>query len=286
MPDDVQRLLSQAERFARLTDRLSVSFAEELATVLRDLDRELVRLVADARSGNRTATALAVRAGELRRALREVLRAAGYDALVDRASRRALDEALEVLGRTDVGRTTRRFVTQDVARLEALRTLRVGEMVAKGDEAAIALWRTLVRGLYAQQPVAAIVEDLAEALDLEFAEARTLYDTATAVYGREIEALKSGPEDVFLYSGPIDNQMRPFCLQHIGKVFSRAAIDALDNGQLADTFLTGGGYNCRHIWMRLSALDEDAAKADTGERLEFVTESLADVQPKKRARAA
>lgn len=286
MPDDVQRLLSQAERFARLTDRLSVSFTEELATVLRDLDRELVRLVAEAKAGNRTATALAVRAGELRRQLREVLRAAGYDALIDRASRRALDEALEVLGQTQVGRTTRRFTTQDATRLEALRTLRVGELVAKGDEAAIAIWRTLVRGLYAQQPVSAIVEDLAEALDVEFAEARTLYDTATAVYGREIEALKSGPEDVFLYSGPIDNQMRPFCAQHIGKVFSRRAIDALDNGQLADPFLTGGGYNCRHVWMTLSSLSDSAALADTGERVAYVAEALADVQPKKRARAA
>ena len=75
-------------------------------------------------------------------------------------------------------------------------------------------------------------------------------------------------------------------MKHIGKVFSRRAIDALDNGQLADPFLTGGGYNCRHVWMTLSSLSDSAALADTGERVAYVAEALADVQPKKRARAA
>lgn len=285
MTDDA-RLLSQAERFARLADTLSADFARELQAVLLEMDRALVRLVAEAKAGSRTATALAVRAGTLRDELRRLLREAGYDAVVDRLTRRALDASLDALARnTRVGRAVRAFTTADVTSLEALRALRLGELLAQGEEAGISLWRTLVRGLYAQQPTVAIVEDLADALDIEFAEARTLYDTSTAVFGREIEALQAQPDDVFVYMGPVDAVMRPFCAEHIGRVYTRDAIDALDNGQLPDVFRTGGGYNCRHVWMTVSGLSDLRDLAGTTQRAPVIVEALHDVQPVKRQKA-
>ena len=282
-----QRLMSQAERFARLTDTLSAEFARELQAVLVEMDRALVRYVADAKAGSRTATALAVRAGALRDELRRLLREAGYDEVVDRMTRRSLDAAIETLGRnTRVGRSVRAFTTVDLTGLDALRTLRLGELLNQGDEIGISLWRSLVRGLYGQQPVRAIVEDLADALDIEAAEARTLYDTTTAVFGREVEANKGTPADAYMYSGPIDAVMRPFCAQQIGRVYTEAEITALDNGQLPDVFRTGGGYNCRHLWMRVAEGSDLAGLAGTSERAPYVRELLAEVTPRKRARAA
>jgi hypothetical protein len=52
----------------------------------------------------------------------------------------------------------------------------------------------------------------------------------------------------FQYIGPDDSANRPFCDRHVDKVYTREEIDALDNGQIANVFLTGGGYRCRHHW--------------------------------------
>lgn len=285
MTDD-QRLMTQAERFARLTDTLSAEMAKELQAVLVEMDRALVRLVAQAKAGSRTATALAVRAGQLRSELRRLLTEAGYDEVVTRMTRKSLDRAVaELTANTRVGRAVRAFTTVDLTGLEALRMLRLGELLNQGDEVAISLWRTLVRGLYGQQPVSAIVEDLADALDIEITEARTLYDTSTAVFGREIEAMKARADGAFAYMGPVDAVMRPFCAQHIGRVYTRPEIDALDNGQLPDPFRTGGGYNCRHVWMAVSRLSELNDLVGTDQRAPVVAEALRDVQPVKRQKA-
>lgn len=52
----------------------------------------------------------------------------------------------------------------------------------------------------------------------------------------------------FQYIGPDDSANRPFCDRHVDKIYTREEIDALDNGQIANVFLTGGGYRCRHHW--------------------------------------
>lgn len=100
--------------------------------------------------------------------------------------------------------------------------------------------------------------------------ARTLFETAIMDTAQIAVAAHSTTSDVFLYSGPIDDRCRPFCMQRVGKVYSRANIDRMDNGQLANTFLTRGGYNCRHQWrpVRKPAL---IALADTGRHVDAAT---------------
>ncbi len=80
---------------------------------------------------------------------------------------------------------------------------------------------------------------------------------------------------LFLYSGPVDGQVRPFWLEHVGKVYSVAAIRALDNGQLPDVLLTRGGWECRHHWAPLGRLSERREMAGTDERLPEVVADLA-----------
>jgi hypothetical protein len=91
-----------------------------------------------------------------------------------------------------------------------------------------------------------------------------------------VEALKAGddPETRYAYLGPVDTKVRPFCRQHVGKVYTRAEIDALDNGQLNNVFLTGGGYNCRHVWNEVSKYSELYDYAGTERRVPEVRDDL------------
>ena len=76
-------------------------------------------------------------------------------------------------------------------------------------------------------------------------------DTAASVLNRIAAAFSATGRDheTFLYSGPIDGRLRPFCAERVGRVFSRKAIDAMDNGQLPNVYLTCGGHQCRHTWL-------------------------------------
>jgi hypothetical protein len=95
--------------------------------------------------------------------------------------------------------------------------------------------------------------------------ARTLYESSIAEFSQVVTATKAGQTDrVFLYTGPIDNRIRTFCIGIVGRVFSRPVIDKMDNGQMPNTFLTRGGYNCRHQWRDVTDIPELARLADTG----------------------
>jgi len=276
MPTEAQRaqalrLEAAAVRRAAVLERLNAAFARELGRVLRDLERNLLARVPAIKAGSRTATALAARSLVLRRELREALRDAGYDRLVDVSTEATFARLERTVAATTVGRQVVRFVAGDpgLDTLRALRVLATTGLDYQGDEVAIALWRSLTQGLYADRSVRDIVADLADAIDRSEREARTLYDTAATTYTRTLEAISTpgGPTEAFLYTGPDDLKIREFCKAHVGRVYTRRSISAMDNDtpDLADVFLHGGGYNCRHVWLHVpqgSALSE---VADTGE---------------------
>jgi hypothetical protein len=140
------------------------------------------------------------------------------------------------------------------ARLIALREVQLSELLDEGDSLAQALSQSAMRGLFGARDVNRILDDLGLVVDRTESQIRTLYDTSVSVYGRAVEAVQAGddPDTPFAYMGPVDSVTRPFCLQHVGKVYTRAQIDELDNGQLGDVFLTGGGYGCRHQFVEVS----------------------------------
>jgi hypothetical protein len=55
----------------------------------------------------------------------------------------------------------------------------------------------------------------------------------------------------YIYLGPVDGLIRPFCLARVGNVYTREEIMSPENsnGQLDNPLITGGGYNCRHKWV-------------------------------------
>lgn len=281
MPDPVARLLAFVDRSTRDLDLLSARFARELAAVLRDAERRLRPLLARAQSGDRTAVLQAAAANRVRQDLRTVLQQAGYDSLARAATTAPLDEiANRVLqGRRLGGVQTELSLDMDV-RLQAFKTLHYAELLDAGDALSVQLSRALTRSLFGTQSIRDIVNTLGDVVDDSDNRIRTLYDTAISIYGREVEAIQAGdePETTFLYVGPVDDKTRDFCLDHVGRVYTRSEIDDLDNGQIDNVFLTGGGYNCRHVWHEISRFSELYPLKGTSKRVPEVMDRVRDVR--------
>lgn len=270
-------LLTEAEKLAAVADAVSGRYAIELARVLRDLERSLRALAQAAVDGSKTALGRAVRAARLRKDIQKALQAAGFDHLAETATSGSLDALVAQLAKVRGAAKLAAFTTSDETRILALKELAKLDVLGQGQAIWTAVWRTLAQGLFSQRPVAFILDDLAEALDLEEARARTLYDTAVSVFTRQIEAMKSTgePEELFVYVGPVDLKLRPFCHAHVGKVYTRSGIEALDNGQLPNVFLTGGGYNCRHTFHAVSKFSALRDLVNTDQRMPEVEAALA-----------
>jgi hypothetical protein len=267
-------LATEADKLARIADEIGASFARELSRVLRDLERDLRRLALDAQAGSRTALSRAVRAAKIRRQIQQALKAAGYDQLAQQATGRGLDALLAQVERLRGAARLAQFSASDMTRILALKELARIDLLGRGDAIAHAVWRTFSYGLLTQRPVNDLLDDLAESIDVETTQARTLYDTTVNVFGRQVEAMKAKDGDVFAYMGPADVKLRPFCRERVGKVFTREQIDAMDNGQLPQPFLTGGGHNCRHTFVAVSKLSELRALVGTDQRVPEIEAAL------------
>ena len=262
-------ILQEADRLAAVTEAISGSYALELARVLRDLESELRRLAIEAQQGSDSALARAVAAGRARAQITKALDRAGYSMLVRKYSDFQLDAVVAQVQNLRGAADLAPYFTADESRILALKELAKIDLLNQGEEIAHAVWRTLAQGIFTQRPLADLLDDLASTLDISQRQARTMYDTAVNVFSRQLEAMKATgePDEPFLYLGPDDDKTREFCQEHVGKVYSRAAIDQMDNGQLPNVFLTGGGYNCRHQFVAVSKYGDAARYVDTDEQL-------------------
>jgi len=267
-------LQQSANRDAALIDSMTESFARELEIVLELLTakiRVLVRQLQRNPNGRLVAKsqnlALALR---LRADLRQALQDAGYQDFAFKFADEPLDTlALQMLKAGTRTGTAAQLGAFDVEALAALKQLRLADLLQVGEDIAIQLWRVTVDGVLGTRPVLDLVDDISDLLDISSRRARTVYDTAVSTFSRQVSQLGTTgePQEAFFYVGPVDTKVRPFCLAHVGKVYSRQSIDAMDNGQLPNVMLTGGGYNCRHRFQRVSKLDTALlALMDTDQR--------------------
>jgi hypothetical protein len=308
-------LVALAEILAEDADQLSDAFARELADVLRRLERRLPEVISEATSGRTGSAVRAAALGRARANLRRLLTEAGYDDLIDTSVTVSVDRALARLAATsEAYRQALAFDTTGrptafTGLLRALVETGREDLRLWGDELATALWRATARGVLGAEPPARLIASLTSVLDGQRARAATLYDTNVSIVQRvavqtivpTLDAtindptapapLATGgdvlpvPEDqLYAYVGPVDSLIRPFCLRHIGKVYTRAEIEALDNEQLPNPFLTGGGYNCRHLWAPISRFSASADLRGTDGRLPEVEAELARVRPQARTR--
>jgi hypothetical protein len=270
MPIVPHKARRQAAARDREISRTGAGFEAQLARVWVEVRQRIVRLTNQliAEKGRVVSTAVNLGvartvAAELQRTLQE----AGYQDLVASALETMGELAkYQGLGQTRVLRVER---TQawSAETLDAFHDIKLRELVQVSEAAIGRIEQTLLRGIVGAQDRGELLNELLAELEVSLPQARTIYDTALSEFSRiAVTSTATGASDeAFLYSGPIDGLTRPFCLELVGKVFSRSDIDAMDNGQLDNTLITGGGYNCRHTWLPVPPGDALEALAGTGD---------------------
>src|SRR5262245_14408445 len=286
MSANILRFVQSAKRTADAADALSAQFARELTRILRAAERNLRAVIAKSASGERTAIVTAAQAERVRRDIRQTLKQAGYDALATEATQLPFDRIGErMLTMRRLGQQAAELSFFELSRMEALKSMYAGTLLEQGDDVAKALWQAVVRGVFGARSPERILDDLADVLDGSEPAIRTLYDTLLSIYGRQVEAIQAGdePQAAFAYMGPVDDKTRDFCLDHVGRVYTRDEIDTLDNGQLDNVFLTGGGYNCRHVFMEVSRFSELREFVGKPVRIPEIMDDVRHVRARKKA---
>lgn len=263
-----------AEREAALQDEAVEAFERLLAQVvtrlLRRLRAELAEWEVD--DAQRLVNDLANlgRALAFREQLATWLEQEGFLDLLTRVLGEPFDELAESVFASSRVAADAAKLASFTDTLSALKELRLADLLDVSDDIGRELSKIVFEGMVGLRPVDALVLDIADRLELTQRQARTIYDTGISTFARQVEQLHAdGTDDeLFVYVGPFDEKNRDFCEERVGKVFERQAIDEMDNGQLPDVFLTGGGYNCRHTWKRVSVLDDELRElAKTGARV-------------------
>lgn len=84
--------------------------------------------------------------------------------------------------------------------------------------------------------------------------AGTYARTAHMRFSRTVQGMTAEQNGLkqFIFVGPGDGKTRDWCIDHLGNVYTRDEIDQMDNGQLPNAWVNGGGWNCRHVWAGVS----------------------------------
>lgn len=271
--------------FANVADTESARFARELARVLSVIERDLLGLIGAVRAKERGVVARVGRLLTLRREIRKAVTDAGFSGLATRASIDAVSAMADAATGSRLIAAATKLGAVSSARLEAMASLMRADLLGLGDVMAQQLWRASMTSIYTATPPEKIVASLSKVIDRTRAQVQTLFDTQVSVVGRQIVADDRDRDETqaFIYVGPIDGVVRQWCLDHMGKVYTRDRIEAMDNGQLPNPFLTGGGYACRHSWMSVSEPDLIAI-ANTGERAPGFSERVKTAETIKASR--
>lgn len=270
MPIDPKRVRRTTAAMDRDITARVTTFQSALADVWGSLRRRIVELTNTLEAQGGRIQSTAINLGVARRVAADMQRwlaEAGADDLL----RGAIDDMGDLsryrgVGQSVVGRTETNTAWSS-ANLDAFRQVKMAELAEIPAAAVRAVEQVLLKGIVSAQDRAELINELAGLLDTSLPRATTVYDTALSEYTRlaVVGNARGTDDEAFLFDGPIDAKMRPFCAERVGKVFSRAEIDGMDNGQLDNTLLTGGGYNCRHTWIPVPEDDPLNAKSGTGE---------------------
>ena len=269
---ELSDLIATADRIARTGDRLTRAFADDLTRIWRQIERLIAAEIAST-----SASAIALR--RLRRKLRDAFTDAGFDEFATKA---AVDSVATMAAAVGTSRIPRAALSDRLAALQAVAT---GNLLAQGDNAANALYRAVSQHLAGSRDVRDILRSLTKTLDREAHEVGAVFDTQVSIFGRQVEDLRSQklpPDQPYLYSGPIDGRTREWCLQRVGKIYTRDEIDRMDNGQIPNVFLSAGGYRCRHSFL---AVESRALRelSNTGQRADGYDAQIERVEQWKAA---
>ena len=120
----------------------------------------------------------------------------------------------------------------------------------------------IVKGVLGEASERGIFQAIQQQAGLSNAQMRTLVTTGLNDYSASVGKImmdESPENEKFRYVGAIDEKTRPFCL----RVWEAGTLTKKEikrrfpsNDQGGDTFISRGGYNCRHQWMPVEASKE------------------------------
>jgi hypothetical protein len=246
-------------------DRMGARTAKLLARLAKRLEKDLERIIAkldtdEGRLENTRHNAAQIRA--IRRQVIEVAQREGMKELVKQLEKdlpKLVDEVLRDF--PDLG-DFNPDIKADLDRLFKGQAEEIGKLFGNAaDDIALAV-QDAVTG---SKDISRLVSRVADKLDTSFGRAFVATDTAIRGYARTAtveqgeSAKEAGVEFVYFYGGPEDKVTRPFCDEHIGKAFTKEALDELDNGQIGPVSAFMGGYRCRHFLapMTVEQAEED-----------------------------
>lgn len=153
------------------------------------------------------------------------------------------------------------FTKADFAEFEVMK-LNTQELLRSVVERVSARARTKVMLSTGGMTPTQLTDHLSRTLGTSIAESQNLAETSISSFYRAItdrgyqliEQDLPGFEIRYNYEGPLDKLTRPFCtkvekLSRRGQTWTRAEIDKMNNGQIPNVFVSGGGYRCRHQWV-------------------------------------
>jgi len=269
---------------AKTADAISARTAKQFVPVMRASERALIPVLQKALKGNAEAKARAVRGLTLLTDIREALTNAGLDDFIETSSTTAVQQMAQALKRRTKVAGIQEFIMPNAKRIAALADVGAANLFELNLNIATALNRAVSLWSLTVTDQDAILRDLASIMKDNFNEAQTLFDTQVSIYGRQLEAMSTeneGPQQAFLYTGPVDGRTRDWCLERVGRVFTRADIEAMDNNQLPNPFITGGGYNCRHSWLPVEGADIEAL-VGTSKRAEGFDVDMEEIKAMRR----
>jgi hypothetical protein len=270
----IERLFALDIRLDRAIEQLGGSFEGAAGRMARDWQAEATAFVLRLpTAGGHLASRAALPAGRIVGALEPLTTAALQ--VVGRHLDKFADVSTLTLQGLKVAGQSATLNESSLHVLVAFRALKLAEFREQMDAVVGRVAAAVRKAAVSGQAQAEVIAEVAELVDEWPWRARTLFETAIAEFAQVVTATRATGDPqrrAYLYTGPVDSRIRRFCLSVVGRVFTRATIDAMNNGQLPNTFLTRGGYNCRHQWRDVSAVPELAALADTGR---YATPALA-----------
>ena len=254
----IRRLSREAKLRANATEAEVQAFIEVLR---RFLQRNLVPIIEGLRGDSVTAREAAKALGGLETALKEAGLSDRFDSLKEMFSSEFEAVAEEFKDTTGKAALLSGFAKKNVESLIDTRLALAATFIADyvGD-VRNAVLDTIVGGKKVNP------RDIVEnAEGRKLANLETEINTTLMAYQRVLhfEKAKKAGVDKFLYIGPDDEITREFCKDHVGGIYTREEIDAMDNGQGLPVSIYGGGYNCRHHWRPVS---DDLAEEITGSK--------------------
>jgi len=178
-----------------------------------------------------------------------------------------------------------RFTDTSMIAIKELQKNSIVTFQGIGQKATNMIYKGLYSSLLTTIPYDETIKNLSKIIDETDLKkyAKTYANTSYMRFNRTVNAVTSQDTgwNNFLYSGPIDGKMRPFCAVHIGETRDKENIQKMDNGQTSNVFIDGGGYNCRHKWNNVPP-DFKLSEADT----QGIKRQMAIVEEQKLLKAA